>query len=150
MKKKDLIEKPVFFLSSFFKKNQKLYYQRLSDYHEGDIQSWLDFFLDGAIEVAEDGIIAAKKIREIRDEDMEKLQMLAKRESESSMKVLKTLFSYPIVTSKKVMEVTGFSRPGSLKVIERFIDLGILEVYKENDGYDRKYIYRRYFDAFAL
>ncbi len=150
LKKKNLIEEPVFFLSSYFKKNQKLYYQKLNDYHSGDVQSWLDFFLDGTVETAKEGIIAAKEIRRIRDEDTEKLQVLAKRESESSMKVLKALFSYPIVTSKKVMEVTDFSRPGALKVIDRFVDLGILEIYNENDGYDRKYIYRRYFDAFTL
>lgn len=148
LKKKELIEKPVFFLSSFFKKHQKLYYQKLNSYHSGDVQAWLDFFLDGVIVTAEEGIAVSKKIRIIRDEDMEKLQMLAKRESESSMKVLKALFGHPIVTTKNIMEVTGFSRPGAQKVIDRLVDLNILKKYDENENYDRKYIYDRYFNAF--
>lgn len=148
LKKKGLIEKPVFFLSSFFKKHQKLYYQKLDSYHNGDVQAWLEFFLDGVIVTAEEAIDVSKKIRVIRDEDMENLQMLAKRESESSMKVLKYLFGHPIVTTKNIMEVTSFSRPGAQKVIDRFVHLGILKRYDENEGYDRKYIYDRYFNAF--
>ncbi len=49
------------FLSSFFKKHQKLYYTKLNAYHDGDIFEWLDFFLTGVIETANNGIIISKK-----------------------------------------------------------------------------------------
>ncbi len=147
--KKGLLENPVLFLSAFFKKHKKLYYKNLSAYHnDGDIFAWLDFFLDGVIHTAEDGVVVSKKIRGIRDEDMEKIQALAKRESESSMKVIHHLFTNPIVTTKTIMSATGFSRPGAQKVIDRFMKLKILERMDEKDEYDRKYIYRRYFNAF--
>lgn len=147
--KKDLLESPVLFLSSFFKKHKKLYYKNLDAYHnDGDVFAWLNFFLDGVIQTAEDGIEVSKKIRTIRDEDMEKIQALAKRESGSSMKVLHYLFAHPIVTTKTIMSATKFSRPGAQKVIDRFMKLEILERMDEKDEYDRKYIYRRYFSAF--
>lgn len=147
--KKGLLENPVLFLSAFFKKHKKLYYKNLSAYHnDGDVFVWLDFFLDGVIQTAEDGVVVSKKIRIIRDEDMEKIQALAKRESESSMKVLHHLFAYPIVTTKTIMKATGFSRPGAQKVIDRFVGLKILERMDEKNEYDRKYIYKRYFDTF--
>jgi len=40
--KTGLLERPVLFLSSFFKKHQKAYYEKLEDYHgeEGKIESW--------------------------------------------------------------------------------------------------------------
>jgi len=148
LNKKGLTENPILFLSSFFKKHQKLYYAKLNAYHNGDIFEWLDFFLTGVIETANNGIIISKKIRIIRDRDMEKIQVLAKRESDSSMKVLRFLFTNPIVTTKNIMNKTGFSRPGAQKVIDRFIKLNILERYNEKETYDRKYIYRKYFDAF--
>ena len=47
--KEKFLERPVLFLSSYFKKHQKLYYDRLADYHNGDIVKWIDFFLDGVI-----------------------------------------------------------------------------------------------------
>lgn len=148
LNKKGLTENPVLFLSSFFKKHQKLYYAKLNAYHDGNIFEWLDFFLEGVMQTAEDGIVVSKKIRTIRDKDMEKIQMLAKRESESSMKMLRFLFANPIVSTKSVMKATGFSRPGAQKVINRFVNLNILKVYKDEKNYDRKYIYQRYFDAF--
>ncbi|MCK5475508.1 MAG: MarR family transcriptional regulator [Candidatus Pacebacteria bacterium] len=80
---------------------------------------------------------------------MEKIQTLAKRESDSSMKVLRFLFTNPIVTTKSIMSKTGFSRPGAQKVIDRFIKLNILERYNEKETYDRKYIYKEYFDTFV-
>ena len=146
---KGLVENSVLFLSAFFRKHKKLYYKNLSAYHDGDVFEWLDFFLEGVIKTAEDGIDVSKKIRIIRDEDMEKIQALAKRESESSMKVLRHLFANPIVTTKTIMSATGFSRPGSQKVIDRLMKINILKRISEKDEYDRKYVYERYFNAFV-
>ncbi len=146
--KKEILEKPVLFLSSYFKKYQKVYYQKLSDYHDGDVFSWLDFFLDGVIETSQEAIDIAREIRKIRDADMKKIQKLSKTASESSMKVLNYLFENPIVSVRNIMEVTGFSRTGSQKVLDRFIDMGILEVQKKEVNYDTKYIYTKYFNAF--
>ncbi len=146
---KELLENPVLFLSSFFKKYKQFYYDKLNAYHNGDVFAWLDFFLDGVLQTAKNGIEVSKEIRMIRDEDMEKIQMLAKRESESGMKVLRFLFTDPIVNTKSVMRATGFTRPGAQKVVDRFIKLNILEIYKDEKNYDRKYIYRRYFNAFV-
>jgi Fic family protein len=147
-KKKEILENPVLFLSSYFKKHQKLYYQKLSDYHDGDVFSWLEFFLDGVIETAQEAIEIAGEIRKIRDNDMKKIQELSKRESVSSMKVLNYLFENPIISVKNIMEVTEFSRTGSQKVIDRFIKMGILEEQKKEVNYDTKYIYIKYFNAF--
>jgi Fic family protein len=146
---KKILDNPVLFVSSFFEKERKLYYKNLSAYHDGDVFVWLDFFLDGVIQTAEDSIEVSKKIRTIRDEDMEKIQTLAKRESKSSMKVLQYMFGFPIVTTRTIMTTTGFTRPGAQKVIDRFVRLNILEQVDKNDEYDRKYVYRRYLNAFA-
>ncbi len=146
---KGLLENPVLFLSSFFKKHKQLYYDRLNAYHNGDILAWVGLFLTGIIQTAEDGIEVAKKIREIRDKDMEKIQMLGKRESESSLKVLRYLFTNPVITTKNIMEAVGFTRSGAQKLIDRLIKLDILQVYKEEKNYARNYIYYRYFKAFV-
>jgi len=38
---------PVLFLSSYFKRHQKVYYERLTGYHDGKVSEWIEFFLDG-------------------------------------------------------------------------------------------------------
>ena len=147
--KRNLLENPVLFLSSFFKQHKDVYYDKLRGYQiEGDVFGWLEFFLDGVIETAKDSVEVSKKIRNIRDEDMEKIQGLAKRESESGVKVIVYLFENPIVTTKSIMQATGFTRAGAQRVIDRFVELKILVEQPKEINYDKKYMYDRYFKAF--
>ena len=143
-----MLEKPVLFLSAYFKKHQQIYYQKLFGYHHGEVGAWLDFFLDGVIETSEQAIDVSKRITKLREADMAKLQALAKRESESGILVLQKLYGQPIVSTKTVMDWTGFSRVGSQKLIDRFIKLGILETKDEKQSYDRSYHYKKYIDIF--
>ncbi len=146
--KKGILEKPVLFLSSYFKKHKKIYYDKLRGYHEGDVFAWVDFFLDGVIETAEEAIATSDKIRKIRDNDMAKIQALSKRESDSGVKVLNYLFENPIVTTRSIMTATGFTRSGAQRVIDRFIKLDILVEEKKESNYDVKYTYDKYFITF--
>jgi Fic family protein len=143
-----LLERPVLFLSAYFKKHQKTYYASLNAYHDGEVDKWLDFFLDGVIEIANESIQISKHIRKLRDDDMEKIQILAKRESESGILVLSQLFANPIVTTRAIMEWTGFTRAGAQKVIDRFVDLKILKPRDEKESYDRSYVYIKYLELF--
>ncbi len=144
-----LIDKPILYLSSYFKKHRKLYYSRLDSYHNGDIEKWLDFFLDGIIETSESAIKTVKEINQLREDDMRKIQSLGKEAAESGIKVLKQLFSLPIINSLKVQEWTGYTRQGALKVIDRLLDLDILKQKDENQTYGRSYIYYKYIDIFT-
>lgn len=143
-----LLEKPVLFLSSFFKRHQKAYYNRLDGYHAGNIEAWLDFFSEGVAQTATEAIEICNQIAKIRDEDMRKIQILAKRESESGMKVLNKLYSQPVVSSAMVMKWTGFTRAGAQQVIDRLVKLGVLVPRTEEKTYGRVYDYRRYLGLF--
>jgi len=144
----ELLELPILFLSWYFKKHQKVYYQRLSEYTEEGIESWMDFFLDGVIETANESIKTVKKITILREEDMKKIQSLSKTASESAIKILPKLFQTPIVNIAKIQEWTGFSRQGAQKVIDRFIDLDILSQKDESQKYGRSFAYKKYLTIF--
>ena len=60
--KEGFLEKPVLFLSSYFKRHQKVYYEKLEGYHDGKVSEWIDFFLDGVIEIANEAIDIVGKI----------------------------------------------------------------------------------------
>jgi Fic family protein len=143
-----LLERPVLFLSSYFKRHQKIYYERLEGYHNGQVEEWLDFFLDGIDQVSKEAIQTAKKITELREEDMKKIQTLGKTASASAIEILMQLYKLPIVNVSTIEEWTGFTRQGANKVINRFIELGILEPKDENKTYGRSFIYRRYVTIF--
>jgi Fic family protein len=145
-----LLEKPVLFLSSFFKKHQKLYYEKLADYNgeAGEISSWINFFLDGVIEIANEAIDIVSKITVLREKDMEKIQTLGKRASESAVKVLPKLYGQPIVNIAVIQKWTGFTRAGAGTVIDRFIKIGILTPKDKDKKYGQSYVYKKYLDIF--
>ncbi|MEP6673949.1 MAG: Fic family protein [Ferruginibacter sp.] len=144
-----VLEKPVLFLSSFFKKHQQLYYDKLNAYHHNKTTEWLHFFLDGVIETADQSIAASKKITTLREEDMRKIQALGKREATSGVLFLQELFKSPIVTGTKVADTMKFTRAGAGKLIERFVGLGILKQLDENSKWGKTYIYRKYVNIFS-
>ncbi|MDP1745065.1 MAG: Fic family protein [Bacteroidota bacterium] len=144
-----VLEKPVLFLSSFFKKNQQLYYDKLNAYHNNRANEWLHFYLDGVIETANQSIETSKKITTLREEDMRKIQSLGKREATSGVRFLQILFKNPICTNSIIMESMKFTRPGALKIIERFVDLDILKPMDETSRYGKTFIYKKYIEIFS-
>jgi len=144
-----LLEKPVLFLSSYFKQNQKEYYRALHEYHHGNPEVWLNFFAEGVVQTANEAVDACRSISDLYIEDTQKIQQLGKRESKSSRKVLLHLYGRPIITSTTVMNWTGFSRNGAQNVIDRLIEMNILEPRDENEKYGKSYSYRRYFEVFT-
>jgi Fic family protein len=144
-----LLEMPVLYLSSYFKKYQKLYYQKLQNYHDEDpdIEGWLEFFLEGVAETASSGIETCAQITALRDRDFAKMQKLGKKSAESTLEIIRKLFSQPIVGVAEIMKWTGFSPQGAYNMIERLRKLRILEPLGDAD-YGQKYIYADYYEIF--
>ena len=144
-----LLEEPVLYLSSYFKKYQKLYYQKLQAYHDegSDVDGWLSFFLEGVAEIAESGIETCTKITALRDRDFAQMHRLGKKSAESTLAIVRKLFSQPIVGVAEIMKWTDFTAPGAYRVIERLKDLKILEPLGDAD-YGQKYVYADYYEIF--
>jgi Fic family protein len=147
--KEGYLEKPVLFLSSFFKKHQKTYYERLFGYHFSKAQDWVDFFLDGVIEIANEAIDIVGKITTLREKDVLKVQTLGKRASQSAALVLPKLYALPIVNVAIIQKWTGFTRAGAQLLINRFVEMGILTPKDKDKKYGQSYIYKKYVDIFA-
>ncbi len=143
-----ILERPVLFLSSYFKKHQQLYYEKLNAYHQNKKNEWLHFFLDGVIETANQSIDTSKKITVLRDQDMRKVQALGKREATSGVMFLQELFKNPIVSSSNVAGLMKFSRAGASKLIDRFTELNILQIFDESVKYGKTFIYKKYISIF--
>lgn len=147
--KQGFLEKPVLFLSSFFKRYQGTYYEKLLGYHNGNVSDWINFFLDGVLEISSEAIEIADKITALRQIDMDKIQSFGKRAAESAMMVLPKLFAQPIVTNAIVQKWTGFTYAGTQAVIDRFVKIGILVPKGKNVKYGQSYVYRKYLDIFT-
>lgn len=146
---KGLLEMPILYLSSYFKKHQQLYYEKLDGYHNGEVVEWLEFFLDGIIEIANSAIATCAAITKLRERDMAKVQMLNRTASEAAVKVLENLYKMPIAGIADVVKWTDYTERGGYNVIERFVKMGILKPMKAGDSvYAQKWIYGDYLTLF--
>ncbi len=139
---------PVLYLSSYFRKFQDVYYSRISGYHDGDIGDWVNFFLDAVVEVANSATAVCNGISYLHDRDYEKIAQFAKTPSRTAAKILKYLFSNPIVGIADIVKLTDMSRVTGYSAIQRLVDVGILYPRGDNGSYGQKWEYRDYINLF--
>ena len=145
-----ILERPTLYLSEYFKRHRDLYFDLLEGYHNrGEVEPWVNFFLEGIIDVAVKATETAKNINQLREVDTEKIQILGGRRTKNGMKVLRKLFELPIVNVKKVEEWTGLSRQSANILVSKFVELGILEQRDRNTTYGRDFEYKNYLKLFT-
>ncbi len=135
---KGILQKPVLYLSEFFEKNRKLYYDNLSVVREKhDLGQWYKFFLVGVIETAKNGIITFDNILQLQKQIDIDIQSLGSRALKAK-KVIDYLYKRPMITADKVSEIASISMPSSYKLIS---DLEKLNVLNEKTGGQRSRMY---------
>jgi len=142
------LDKPILYLSSYFKKHQQLYYDTLTSYHKGEVERWLNFFLNGIIDTSNKSLEIITRITRLVKKDGEKLKTLNNKAIATAETIIKKLYSLPVVDVTKVMEWTGFSRPGAQKIIDKLVTLEILYIRDSSKNYGRTYVYKEYLEIF--
>ena len=104
----------------------------------------MEFFLDGVIDIANSSIETCKRITELRERDMRKVQELGKNMAPKALDMIRFLYKVPTVGIADVISQTGYSRPSAYKLIECLVDMNILYPTSEDDSYGKKYTYKDY------
>lgn len=144
----EVLKKPSLYLSDFFEKNKGYYYDNLMTVRlTSNLTQWIKFFLVGVIETSKESIQVFKDILELKsDLETVRLPKLGSK-IEKGQVLLKQLFQIPITDAKQVSELLGVSASTANRLINDFIDLGILfelTGYKRN----RKFMFKEYFRIF--
>jgi phosphoglycerate kinase len=98
--------------------------------------------------IANEAIDIVGKITVLRENDMQKIQKLGTRASESAAMILPNLYGQPIVNASTIQKWTGFTRAGAQRVIDRFVDMKILEPKDKDVKYGQSYVYKKYLGIF--
>lgn len=145
-----VLEYPILYLSEYFKRHRDTYFARLWGYHnKGEVNEWLEFFLKSVSVVAREAIEVSTQIVAIRNTDMTKIPSLGGKQTPTALRLLKGLYSQPIVDAAASEEMTGLSRPAANQLIKKFVELGILKQTDESVSYGRQFAYQEYIDLFA-
>ena len=146
---RDVLTSPVLYLSHYFRANRERYYELLQRTRDpGDWEGWLNFFLDGVAEVANEATGTARKIVDLRERHRALLQEEFGRTAANGLKVLESLYSRPIVSVQAIADITNVSFPAASQMMNRFVNSGILTEVTGQARY-RKYRYLEYIAIFS-
>ena len=146
---REVLHKPVLYLSHYFKQHRQAYYERLQAVRDhGAWEEWLVFFLRGIVEVAKEAAGTAKRILQLREEHRGAITTRMARGAANGHKVLERLFDRPILSVNDVREITGITFAAANNIVSRLVELGILSEMTGN-ARNRRFSYAPYIALFT-
>ena len=137
---REILLKPVLYLSHFFKQHRTEYYEHLQAIRDhGHWEQWLAFFLRGVASVSREATETARHILALREEHRAAVTTHLGRAAGNGHRVLESLYQRPIVSVAEVQELTGTTFTAANNLVARLAKLGILQ---EATGYKRNRVFR--------
>ncbi len=146
---KGILQRPLLYLSHYFKLHRQEYYDRLQAVRDhGAWEAWLAFFLSGVFQVSQDATATARQIVNLREAHRRLIQERFRRTAGTALKLLESLYSRPFVSVQHVGEVTGLADANANNLVARFEELGLL---RESTGRkrNRRFAYQSYLDLLS-
>jgi Fic family protein len=135
---RQVLTRPLLYLSLFLKKNRSEYYDRLSAIRaKGDWEGWLRFFLTGVTVAANDAVRVAGSIADLRDRQLR--AVAAESLGRYAVPLLDLLVEHPVVTVKYAVEEVGGTPTTIGGLLDKLVAMRIIE---ETTGHKRNRIYR--------
>jgi Fic family protein len=124
--KQKVLNKPMLYLSLYFKTHRQYYYEQLNNVRmTGDWETWLDFFAEAIITTATQAVGTAQQLLELSRQDQDKIKRLG-RAGISVLQVHRALMERPITTSGWLVKKTSLS-PATVNKACGFLEqLGIV------------------------
>ncbi|MEO6834236.1 MAG: Fic family protein [Chitinophagaceae bacterium] len=118
---KNILSKPLLYLSAYFEKNKSLYYDNLTLVREkNDMLHWLKYFLIGIEQTATDAVNTLAKVIKFKQDLESDIHNRMGRRTKSALVLLNYLFTNPVITIKKAQEICGLSTKSAGDLINSF------------------------------
>ena len=144
-----VLQKPVLYLSHYFKRYRQAYYDLLQATRDrGAFEEWLGFFLTGVAEVSAEATATARRILALRERHRTAIADRLGRAAGNGHRVLEHLFAHPIVSIAEIGALTGITYPAANRLVERLAALGVLAEITGR-ARNRRFRYDPYIALFA-
>ncbi len=146
---KKILEKPVLYLSHYFKRHRQVYYEHLQAVRDsGAFEEWLAFFLRGVIDVSKEAAKTVRMILQLREDHRDLIVEHLGRAAGKGHRTLEYLFRHPIVDVNAIRELIGTSYMTANQLVDRLADINILEEVTGQVRH-RKFRYTPYIRLFS-
>ena len=139
-----VLREPLLYLSLYFKQHRPTYYRLLQEVRErGTWEAWLEFFLEGVGQAANQAFDTATRIVDLFARDRAKIS--AAERAGSALRLHEQMQKTPFLTASKARTLTGLTAPTINAAFGELQRLGIVtEVTGRARG--RVYCYKEYVD----
>lgn len=128
---------PLLYLSIYFDQRKNDYYDRLQHVRErGEVDAWLDFFLEGVAVQAKDAVARAEVLADLR----EKYRIALRGSRTRASEVVDLLFGNPIMTVRWVQNRLGTSQPGATNLLRQLARLDIVREIGAGPGTRHRWV----------
>jgi Fic family protein len=145
---REVLLKPVLYLSHYFKQHRQEYYDCLQAVRdEGDWERWLLFFLRGLYDVSQQATETARQILLLRERHRELITDKLGRAAGNGHRLLEQLYTTPIVSVTEVQDLIGTTYPAANNLMRQFAKYGLV---REMTGQrrHRRFVYQDYISLF--
>lgn len=144
-----ILQKPVLYLSHFFKQNRTEYYEHLQKIRDdGEWENWLKFFLKGVASVAIQATETARQIVSLREQHRTSITNNFGSSGANGARLLEHLYKRPTLSVNAAKDLLGISYPNANNLVEKFRTGGILFEVTGNTR-NRQFLYTPYIDLFS-
>jgi Fic family protein len=137
------LKAPMLYLSLYFKQRREQYYDLLQGVRDrGDWETWVEFFLQGVVETANEAVETARQLLDLFEEDRTRIRAFG-RPSASMLRVHDLLQRQPIIGIVPASRALKLTHPTVMKALA---NLQKLEIVREITGRRRGklFAYARY------
>lgn len=145
----EILQKPVLYLSHYFKQHRSEYYERLQAVRDaGDWEGWLEFFFRGILSVSREATETARRILALRETHRSQIADRLGRAAGNGHRILEHLYQRPILNVAEVEQLLGVTYAAANGLVSRLAELHILQ---EITGQRRHRVFRYapYLDLFS-
>jgi Fic family protein len=122
-----VLQKPVLYLSHYFKRHRTQYYDLLQNVRDrGDWEAWMAFFLRGVAEVSTQATETARRILALREEHRHIITTHLGRAAANGYRVLERLYARPILSIEDIRQLTGTTFQAANQLAQKLVEQGLL------------------------
>jgi Fic family protein len=102
---KNILKRPILYLSDFFERHRTLYYDNLMRVRtHNDISQWLKFFLTGVVETSQNGVKTLSAIMQLKNSIEKSVDTLGKRGIDARL-IIDYMYKKPIISASEIMKI---------------------------------------------
>ena len=145
---KEILSKPLLYLSFYLKKKRPEYYDLLMKVRiDGAWEEWITFFLKGISETSEEAAKSAREIIQLKEKLMAELYK-SSIASIYAVRLIDLLFEIPLISTKEIIDKLKISKETANELVKKFEKIGILKEITGKQRY-KKYSFKRYIEIIA-